>query len=38
VLFDTLGWWSPFALGAVLLLGSGLAAAAAAADHRKTTA
>lgn len=38
VLFDTLGWWSPFTLGAVLLLGSGLAAVAAAADYRKATA
>ncbi|BCH26007.1 MFS transporter [Mesorhizobium sp. L-8-3] len=35
LLFDILGWWSPFALGAILLLGSALAAAAAAIDHRK---
>lgn len=34
-LFDTLGWWSSFALGAILLLGSALAAAAAAIDHKK---
>jgi predicted MFS family arabinose efflux permease len=35
VLFDSLGWRSPFALSAILLLGSALAAAAAAIDHRK---
>jgi predicted MFS family arabinose efflux permease len=35
LLFDALGWWSPFALGAVLLLGSALAAAGAAIDDRK---
>ena len=28
LLFDAAGWWSPFALGAVLLLGSSLAACA----------
>ncbi|MCS3450279.1 MULTISPECIES: MFS transporter [Bradyrhizobium] len=33
VLFDALGWWSPFALGAALLLGSALAATAAAIEH-----
>lgn len=37
LLFDALGWWSPFALGAVLLLGSALFAAAAAVDHRRGT-
>jgi predicted MFS family arabinose efflux permease len=36
LLFDALGWWSPFALGAILLLGSALAGAAAAIDNRKT--
>ncbi len=36
-LFDTLGWWSPFVLGAALLFGSALAAAAAANDQRKGT-
>jgi predicted MFS family arabinose efflux permease len=35
VLFDSLGWRSPFALSAILLLGSALAAAAAAIDRRK---
>ncbi len=35
LLFDTLGWWSSFALGAILLLGSSLAATAAAIDHGK---
>lgn len=35
LLFDALGWWSPFALSALLLLGSALAAAAAAIDHRR---
>ncbi|TPI55096.1 MULTISPECIES: MFS transporter [unclassified Mesorhizobium] len=35
LLLDTLGWRSPFALGAVLLVGSALAAAAAAHDHGK---
>lgn len=35
VLFDAFGWWSPFALGAILLFGSGLAAAAAAIDYGK---
>lgn len=37
LLFDAAGWWSPFALGAVLLLGSALLAAAATArgsSHR----
>lgn len=37
LLFDAAGWWSPFALGAVLLLGSALLAAAATArgsNHR----
>ncbi|MCR6502459.1 MFS transporter [Shinella sp. CPCC 101442] len=34
ILFDVFGWWSPFALGAVLLLGSAFAAAAAAQDQR----
>lgn len=33
-LFDALGWWSPLALGAILLLGSCSAAAAAAHDHQ----
>ncbi|QOZ38028.1 MFS transporter [Bradyrhizobium sp. CCBAU 53421] len=32
-LFDALGWWSPLALGGALLLGSALAATAAAIDH-----
>jgi predicted MFS family arabinose efflux permease len=35
LLFDALGWWSPFALGAVLLLGSALAGVAAAIDNRR---
>jgi predicted MFS family arabinose efflux permease len=35
LLFDALGWWSPFALSAILLLGSALTAAAAACDHGK---
>lgn len=35
LLFDRLGWWSPFALAAVLLLGSAGAALAAASDHRR---
>ncbi|MDT3380053.1 MFS transporter [Labrys neptuniae] len=35
LLFDALGWWSPFALGAILLLGSGFVAAAAAIDQRR---
>ncbi|KQV41749.1 MULTISPECIES: MFS transporter [unclassified Rhizobium] len=38
LLFDAFGWWSPFALGAALLLGSALLAAAAAIDHAKATA
>lgn len=38
LLFDTLGWWSAFALAAVLLLGSAIAAAAAARDHEKNAA
>lgn len=29
LLFDAAGWWSPFALGALLLLGSALFAVAA---------
>jgi predicted MFS family arabinose efflux permease len=35
LLFDAFGWWSPFALSVVLLLGSALTAAAAAYDHGK---
>lgn len=35
LLFDHIGWWSPSALSAVLLVGAGLAAAAAAQDSRK---
>lgn len=35
ILFDTVGWWSPFALAALLLLGSALTAAAAAIDYEK---
>lgn len=35
LLFDTLGWWSAFALASVLLLGSALAAVAAAYDQAK---
>lgn len=35
LLFDISGWRSPFALSAMLLMGSALAAAAAAADHRR---
>lgn len=38
LLFDALGWWSAFALGSVLLLGSALAAAAAASDKGKASA
>jgi predicted MFS family arabinose efflux permease len=38
LLFDTLGWWGAFALAAVLLLGSAIAAAAAARDHERNTA
>lgn len=34
VLFDSLGWWSPFVLAVLLLLGSALAATAAAHDGR----
>ncbi|WP_421591356.1 MFS transporter [Shinella sp. M27] len=37
LLFDAFGWWSTFALGAVLLLGSALLAAAA-VDHGKARA
>lgn len=33
LLFDTSGWWSPFVLGAVLLVGSALLAAAAASPR-----
>lgn len=35
LLFDHLGWWSAFALAAILLLGSAIAAAAAAYDHNR---
>jgi predicted MFS family arabinose efflux permease len=35
LLFDAFGWWSPFTLSAILLLGSALAAVAAAIDHRR---
>lgn len=35
LLFDHLGWWSAFALAAILLLGSAIAAAAAAYDHSR---
>ncbi|MFT4158574.1 MFS transporter [Shinella sp.] len=35
LLFDMFGWWSPFMLSAILLLGSALAASAAATDHRR---
>lgn len=38
LLFDTLGWWSAFALAAMLLLGSAIAAAAAARDHQRNAA
>lgn len=33
LLFDAIGWWSPFALGAALLFGSALAATAATIEH-----
>jgi len=35
MLFDMFGWWSPIVLSAILLLGSALAAGAAATDHRR---
>lgn len=38
IVFDAFGWWSAFALAAVLLLGAALAAAAAAIDHGRTAA
>lgn len=38
LLFDALGWWSAFALAAILLLGSAVAAAAAAHDHEGNAA
>jgi predicted MFS family arabinose efflux permease len=38
IVFDAFGWWSAFALAAVLLLGAALAAAASAIDHGRTAA
>ncbi|MCO5148450.1 MULTISPECIES: MFS transporter [unclassified Shinella] len=38
IVFDGFGWWSAFALAAVLLFGAALAAAAAALDHGRTAA
>ena len=38
IVFDAFGWWSAFALAAVLLFGAALAAAAAAIDHQRTAA
>ncbi|MBN9082931.1 MAG: MFS transporter [Rhizobiales bacterium] len=35
LLFDAVGWWSPFAMAAVLLVGAALFAAAAAVDHQR---
>ncbi|MGB3899471.1 MAG: MFS transporter [Mesorhizobium sp.] len=35
LLFDAFGWWSPFTFSAILLLGSALAAVAAAIDDRR---
>jgi predicted MFS family arabinose efflux permease len=36
LLFDVTGWWSPFALSAVLLVGSSLAAGAAWLDWERS--
>ena len=37
LLFDVIGWWSSFAFGALLLLGSSLAAFAAWIDWERST-